>query len=84
MFGLFKVQDYDQFKSAFDANDAVRKEHGVTGARLYRGQGNSNDVCVVTDWRSQEQAKKFRHSDELKQILQKAGIADTSDFYIVE
>ena len=50
------VQDFDTWKTAFDAHEAVRRGHGASGHRVLR---DGQDILVLIDFDTQEQAGAF-------------------------
>ena len=68
------VKDFAAWKKAFDEHAATRKSAGSTGAQVFRNEANPNKVVVVMDWTSSDAAKKFAGSDNLRQVMEKAGV----------
>lgn len=79
-----KVEDYGKWKPVFDAHAATRKAAGCKGGRLFRNSDNPNEIIVVWDWDSVENAKKFAGSVDLRETMMKAGVADHPDLYFLE
>jgi ABC-type sugar transport system substrate-binding protein len=75
MFVHHKVTSYATWRKAYDAFDATRKKLGVTAQAVYRVDGDPNDVVVTHDFATMEKAKAFAASPELKETMQKAGVA---------
>ncbi len=75
------VQDYDTWKGAFDAHEGVRRGHGATGHRVLR---DGQDVLVLIDFDTQEQAGAFTADPSLKQAMANATVAGTPDITIRE
>lgn len=68
------VADYDKWKPFFDQDAERRKQHGSKGALVLRDAQKPNDVTIVMEWDSVENAQKFGQTPELKEIMQKAGV----------
>jgi heme-degrading monooxygenase HmoA len=79
-----KVTDYNHWKSVFDSMKPVRNSYGSTGAKVFRADNEPNEIIVVSDWRSIDQAKKYSQSQELKDALKKGGANGSSNFYFVD
>ena len=79
-----KVEDFGKWKSVFDSLAPVHRQFGLTDAQVYQGNGKPNDVVVVTHWGSNDQAKKWSQSPELKDAMQKAGVAGPPNIYFVD
>ena len=75
MFVRHTVTDYAAWRKAYDAFDATRKKLGVTAQAVYQAVDNPNDVTVTHDFKSMEKAKAFAESAELKEAMEKAGVA---------
>ena len=79
-----KVEDYAKWKPYFDGDAANRKAAGSQGGRLYRNANDPNELIVVWDWDSLDNAKAFAGSPELRETMMKAGVADHPDIYFLE
>ena len=75
------VQDFGVWKSAFDAHAAARRSHGATGHRVLR---DGQDVLVLIDFDTQEQAGAFTADPSLKDAMAKAGLTSTPDITVRE
>ncbi len=71
-----KVKDFAQWKKAFDAAAAARREAGETSCRVYLQHGSDDDVLVSLDWDSLERAQAFLASTELMSGMQAAGVRE--------
>ena len=69
-----KVRDYDAWKSVFDEHQAVRTRHGATGHELYRGLEDPNEVTVVNQFPSLEQAQAFAADPSLREAMERGGV----------
>ncbi len=79
-----KVADYDKWKTVFDADSARRKASGSQGGRLFRNTNNPNETFIMFQWDTLERAAEFAQSDDLRQVVQRAGIVDQPDVYFLE
>ena len=70
-----KVTDYATWRKTYDAFDATRKKLGVTAQAVYRMADDPNDVIVTHDFTTLARAKAFASSPELKQAMEKSGVA---------
>jgi len=68
------VRDYDAWKSVFDEHQAVRTRHGATGHELYRSLQDPNEVTVVNQFPSREQAEAFAADPSLKDAMERGGV----------
>jgi heme-degrading monooxygenase HmoA len=69
-----EVADFATWKSAFDAALDWRRQHGERSYRIFHSAGNVNDLILIFEWESLEQARSFMASDELKARMAKAGV----------
>jgi uncharacterized protein (DUF1330 family) len=75
------VQDFDVWKAAFDAHAAARRDHGATGHRVLR---EGQDILVLIDFDTQEQAAAFTTDPSLKEAMADAGVTSAPDITIRE
>jgi hypothetical protein len=74
LFVRHDVADYGAWKKGYDDFDATRRGMGVTGDAVYQALGNSNDVTVTHDFESEDAARAFASSAELKGAMENAGV----------
>jgi len=79
-----KTNDFNTWKSSFDSMEPVRKKYGSTGATVFRGYSDPNDLVIITQWGNKDQAQKYSQSPELKDALKHGGVNGDSKFYFVE
>ncbi len=77
-----KVTDFNKWKPSFDQLSDARKKYGAKGWLLLRDADKPNEVTVLAEWDSLENARKYvKESNELKNHLQSAGFK--GDFYFL-
>jgi len=79
-----KVQDYAKWKSTYDTLDSFHKAHGVKSAQILRSADNPNELVIISEFADAATARAFAQSEELKQIMQRAGVADKPDMYFLD
>ena len=79
-----KVKDYEKWKLAFDEHGTTRKDSGSKGGRLFSITDDKNEVVIIFEWDNLENAQKFARSEDLKKIMQQAGVIDKPDIYFLE
>ncbi len=79
-----KTEDYAKWKSTFDEFAPVRKAAGEKTYAICHVAGEPNDIVVLNEWDSAENLQKFLQSDKLKEAMQKAGVAEQPEIYILE
>jgi heme-degrading monooxygenase HmoA len=79
-----KVEDYERWKPIFDEQAAFRERSGSKGGRLWRNADDPNETVVLFEWDSLENAQRFSNSDDLRETMQRSGVADQPDVYFFE
>jgi heme-degrading monooxygenase HmoA len=79
-----KVKDYDKWKTAFDEHSPARKAGGEKGGRLFHNVDDPSEVIIYLRWETMENARTFYASEDLKSVMQKAGVTDKPDIYFLE
>jgi heme-degrading monooxygenase HmoA len=79
-----KVGDFARWKTVYDAHAGTRKAGGSRGARLLRNADDPREVVILLEWSDLDSARRFAKSDELKQAMAKAGVADRPDVYFLD
>ena len=82
LFVRHEVADYGVWRKAFNAFAPTQKRLGVISSAVYRSADNANDVTVIHDFHSLENAKAFAASPELKAAMEKAGVKGTPQIWI--
>ncbi len=71
---IHEVREFNSWKKAFDAHHKFRTDSGEISAQVFRSQKKPNEVIVLGQWASLEQAEKFAASDNLKEAMLNAGV----------
>jgi heme-degrading monooxygenase HmoA len=79
-----KVTDYEKWKSAFDAHSLTRQANGSRGGQLFRNATEPNELIVLLEWHDLEKARQFAHSEDLREVMQQAGVVDHIDIYFLK
>lgn len=79
-----KIEEYNKWKSAFDGHSSARAEHGSMGGKVFRNADDPNDIFVLLEISSIDEAKKLAQSDDLKEAMQKAGVISKPEVYFIE
>ncbi len=78
------VEDYRKWKLAFDDHAAYRSKNGSKGGKVFRSSSDPNEVFVLLEWDSIENAKKFTQSDQTKEVMKDAGVVGMPGIHFVE
>jgi heme-degrading monooxygenase HmoA len=79
-----KVADYDKWKTAFDEHGAARKASGMSGHQLWRNIDDPNELLILVEVDDLEKVRQFVQSEDLREAMQRSGVADQPDMYILE
>lgn len=79
-----KVTDYGKWKPAFDEHGATRKASGSKGGRLFRSADDPNHLVVLFEWSDLDRAQQFVGSEDLREKMEQAGVADQPDIYFLD
>ncbi len=79
-----KVQDFGNWKKAFDAHGATRRAAGSKGGQVYRTRENPSEVVVVCEWDKLENARTFAKSEDLRKVMTQAGVIGTPDVLFLD
>ncbi len=70
----FKVNDYQNWKSVFSGKADWRKSNGVLSERYYQELNDPNQVTLLLEWDSADNARNFFVLPELRQAQQRGGV----------
>lgn len=79
-----KVEDYDRWKPTFDDHGLTRAEFGSTGYQLLRSDCDPNELIMMFEFNDLDKARALVTSDDLRETMQRAGVADQPDIYFLE
>jgi hypothetical protein len=79
-----KVEDFGKWKDIFDAHAAMRSGAGSKGGYVFQNSEYHNEVFVLLEWDDIENARRFIESDDLKTIMEKAGVLEKPEIYFLE
>lgn len=79
-----RVANVRKWKSVFEADGHNRKAHGCKGAHLFRDVDHAKELVIILRWNDPAKARQFAASDELRQLMAKAGVSDLPDVYLLE
>ena len=81
MFARHKVNDYDNWKRAYDEFAPVRKGNGVTGASVHRDASDPNTIIITHQFNDVNTAMVFANSEDLKSAMANAGVAGPPEIW---
>ena len=74
-----RVNDYAAWKSAFDEFIGFRRSGGEKTYRIYHPEDDPNNLILLFEWDSIDNARTFLGSQELKETMQQAGVAEAPE-----
>jgi len=78
-----KVTDYATWQSVFDEQEATRRAYGCQLGRLFRNISDPNEIVILLEWDNLERARLFAQSDDLRDELKRAEVADEPDLWFL-
>lgn len=79
-----KVEDYVKWKPVFDEHGATRKASGFMGHHLFRNADDTHELVILFEVDDLERARQFVRSEDLRQAMQRAGVSDQPDIYLLD
>jgi heme-degrading monooxygenase HmoA len=79
-----KIEDYAKWRPDYDEHGATRKAGGCKGTHVFRNAENPNEIVILLEWDELENARQFIQSEDLREAMQRAGVADQPDIYILD
>ena len=78
--GRLKVKDFNEWQPVFDERSSIRKEAGSKVAHVFRNRDDLNEIVILFEWDTKENALKYFEADIVEKILKKEGakIMDTT------
>ena len=79
------VEDYDAWKSVFDAHADTRREFGSTeNYFLFRAADNPNDIAMLGEYPSAEHFQRFLEESDVKEVMGEAGVTSEPEIVVFE
>jgi heme-degrading monooxygenase HmoA len=78
------VEDYEKWKPVFEEHGDTRRESGSKGVRLFRNADAPNETVILIEWEDLENARQFAQSEDLRETMERAGVAEQPDIYFLE
>ena len=78
-----KVDDYANWKKAFDNFADFRKSSGEKSFHILQQEEDANNLYLMFEWDSPENARKFFESGNLKDAMEKAGVSEAPEIHFL-
>jgi hypothetical protein len=83
VFVRHNVEDYEAWRKTYDEFDQQRRSMGVKDDAVFQSINDPNDVTVWHDFDTAEAARAFGTSDELRDVMQRAGVQGEPEVWFV-
>jgi hypothetical protein len=77
-FVLHRVADYDAWRRVYDSVAGLQARGGVTSEAVYRAEGDPDNVLVMHQFGSSEEAHAFFENPELREAMGSGGVDPSS------
>ena len=82
LFVRHPVTDFDTWLGAYNAAESIRVAHGCTAKSVHQAPADANDVMVVHELPTLDQAQAFADDPALKDAMMAGGVAGPPRFEI--
>ena len=84
LFVRHHVADYEAWRRVYDGVSDMQRQGGVTAEAVYRAEDDPNEVLVMHQFSSSDEAHSFMENPDLRQAMADAGVDASSlraEFY---
>lgn len=78
------VDDFDAWRTAFDANDDYRTEHGQRGYQVLQPRDAPDDVVVLFEWADDRSPTEFFDSPGMRERMREAGVQGRPEMSLLD
>ena len=68
------VSDYAAWRKVYDEAEPLRAQYGCTAARVMQLPDDGNELFIIHDFPTAEQAGSFAHDPGLREAMGRAGV----------
>lgn len=79
-----KVKDFETWSHWFIAEAGIRYGHGARHESFFRNVNDPGEVWMLLEWDDLFRARLFALSDDLLESMERAGVLEQPDFWILE
>ena len=79
-----RVEDYNTWKEVFDGLSELKMRYGWKRYRIFQVAGDRNDLLVMDEFESLEQARSFLESKDLKNALRLGGVVGAPEMSLLQ
>lgn len=78
------IEDYEKWKPVFDSTESFKRSYGWKQSMIFSVDDSPNEIIVMEEFESTQQARSFLQSEELGKAMDKAGVTGEPDLQILE
>lgn len=79
-----KVENYNTWKEVYDGLSELKMRYGWKRYRIFQVAGDRNDLLVMDEFESVEQARSFLESKDLKNALRLGGVVGAPEATLLQ
>jgi len=68
------VEDYAAWRKVYDEAEVLRAQYGCTAQRVMQLPADGDDLFIIHDFPTVEQAESFAHDPGLREAMGRAGV----------
>ncbi|MFC7229254.1 antibiotic biosynthesis monooxygenase [Salinirubellus salinus] len=76
------VAAFERWKAAFEENHTAREEHGSEGYHLFRGSDDPDEITVLMEFDTAENARRWESYLREQDDMDAAGMSDVDITYL--
>lgn len=80
----YELEDFEQWKAAFDERTSVREAHGWQGGQVFTRADSDRNVVLLAEWDSADNARAYFDGADFRQAMQNAGVNRKPDVTLLE
>lgn len=84
VFVRLSVRDFATWREAYHTLDDLQRDAGVVAHTLFREVDDANEVTIVADWGSIEDARTFGDHPKLRQTMMAGGVLQPPEIWYTE
>jgi heme-degrading monooxygenase HmoA len=78
-----KVENFNKWKPKFDEHGEKRRAAGSKKYQIFHSADDANNLVLLFEWDSLDNAHAFAESEDLKQKMKEAGVIGEPDIYFL-
>ena len=80
----YRVDDFEDWKEAFDEREEIRHEHGWKGGSLFTRADSKGRVVLLAEWDSAESVENYFESTEFRRAMRDASVTSKPDVTLLK